>query len=283
MSTLRKCKLERLPRWQNSRTRSSPPPTNTTKLHLHVQQFSQKISWMLPEDLTLLKDQKYLHVNWIWQKKKILKTKNWERNQDRTSAPRRYLCKKKFLHPGKSPHHQEDQPGQRGNFKALEKSKVISLQQPEWRETCKDGQCPALHSPAWDTSLLVQVGLKLSIWRSDQGEDWSWLCRNVPKGLESSATIIWGHNQRMPILPYRLAPIAWRCSRRVTALSITALFPVHAEHHLYEQLQAASRLQKHRELLSLPSRALGAGWKPPPPNSWTPGVFMTHFHSHLAL
>ena len=37
-------------RWQ-SRTWSSPVPTNTSKLHLPVEHFSQKTNWKLAEEL----------------------------------------------------------------------------------------------------------------------------------------------------------------------------------------------------------------------------------------
>ena len=38
-------------RWQNRRMWSSPTPTNTSKIHLHGEQFSQKTNWKLAEHL----------------------------------------------------------------------------------------------------------------------------------------------------------------------------------------------------------------------------------------
>ena len=37
--------------WWSRRMQSSPPPMNTSKIHLHVKQFSLKINWTLAERL----------------------------------------------------------------------------------------------------------------------------------------------------------------------------------------------------------------------------------------
>ena len=43
---------------------SSPPPTDTSKVHLHVEEFSQKTNWKLAEDLLYNESfKKDSHVN----------------------------------------------------------------------------------------------------------------------------------------------------------------------------------------------------------------------------
>ena len=57
-------------RWQNRRTLSSPPSTNTSKIHLHVEYFSQNTCWTLAEDIIKPKLQERSPHNQEWWKKK---------------------------------------------------------------------------------------------------------------------------------------------------------------------------------------------------------------------
>lgn len=76
------------------------PPTDSSKVHLNVDQLTKNIYWTIPEDKTFKGAWKSPH-NREGQKER----ENKERNQDKTRASGRELWKRKrFLHTGKSPH-----------------------------------------------------------------------------------------------------------------------------------------------------------------------------------
>lgn len=52
-------------RWRNSRAQNSSIPTNTSRIHVHLQQFSQNSYWSLAEVLKHLKGQEKSPYNWI--------------------------------------------------------------------------------------------------------------------------------------------------------------------------------------------------------------------------
>ena len=96
--------------------------------------------------------------------------------------------KKRFPHPKKPVHQCGDQPWQKGSFRGSEESAAASLGQTEQRETCTEQILDILlHSPAWDTCLLVCMGAggwNLGFRGQTWGEAWGWLCRNSLKGME---------------------------------------------------------------------------------------------------
>ena len=148
-------------RQQNSRTWSSPPPTNTSKIHLHVERSSQNIYWMLAEDLRLLKGQEHLHIT-SYDKRK----KKWERNQDGTCAPGRELWKRKGSCTLGSPLTSREIVWDRRRASEPQRR----TQQPEWRENCTDGQCCHAALPSLRHSFTSMGGgwvMELKLWRSD--------------------------------------------------------------------------------------------------------------------
>ena len=112
----------------------TPPLTNTSKMHLHVEQFSLNTYWMLTEELMQPKVQERLSCNQVGQKKK--KKKKNQRN--RTVCPWEGAVKEEnFSHPGNPLHWLRDQPGQKGNFTGSKESASAELQQAEQRETSR--------------------------------------------------------------------------------------------------------------------------------------------------
>lgn len=47
----------------------------------------------------------------------------------------------RFPHTGRPPDWWGDHPGQKGKFKASEKTAAASLRRAKWRESHADGQC----------------------------------------------------------------------------------------------------------------------------------------------
>lgn len=76
-------------RWRNSRTQSSSVPINTSRIHVHLQQFSQNTYWTLAEVLKHLKGQEKSPYNWI-------RWKEIKRKWDETSALGRNLERRSF-------------------------------------------------------------------------------------------------------------------------------------------------------------------------------------------
>ena len=80
---------------KGSRVWNSPPPTNTSKTHLHVEWFTQKIllnAEKRPQDSDRARKSP---CNWVGQKKKEKEKRNWVRKGHRTCAPSLELGKKK--------------------------------------------------------------------------------------------------------------------------------------------------------------------------------------------
>lgn len=84
-----------------------------SKIHLHVEQFSQNIYWTFAEDLRLLRGKENLHIN-RYNRRKTNKQTHKKRFQDDTCDPGREGAVKEesFLYPGKPLHQWEDWPGQ---------------------------------------------------------------------------------------------------------------------------------------------------------------------------
>lgn len=77
------------------------------------------------------------------------------------------LKEERFLHPGKSPHQNRDQPGLKGHFlSVLYSSLLLSLgggcsiwfTKPELRQTLTDVQCHCPTLPNLRCKLMVQAG-----------------------------------------------------------------------------------------------------------------------------
>lgn len=178
-----------------------------SKIHLHVEQFSQNIYWTFAEDLRLLRGKENLHITRYNRRKTIKKTKkmsgwylwSWEGAVKGES----------FLHPGKPLHQWEDWPGQK---KSLRGEYRNWFTEPDWRENCTDGQCcsPALPSLRLMSTIAAKFWvLGLRIWRSDtrrglgldgqkhQGRAGIWCDCN------------WGCTWRKPRLSNRSGAIVW--------------------------------------------------------------------------
>ena len=81
-------------RWQSRRMWSPPPLTNTSKIHLHVKQFSQKTKWKLAEDL--LYNQSCMKEPHVTDEDGKNKASGWE--VPLGGAPGRYLWRKEGPH-----------------------------------------------------------------------------------------------------------------------------------------------------------------------------------------
>ena len=68
-------------------------PTNTSKIHLHMEQLLQNTCWTLAEDLRLPKRQETPPHTWVWQKKK-----QRQKNRNGTSTSGRELWRRKSFH-----------------------------------------------------------------------------------------------------------------------------------------------------------------------------------------
>ena len=91
----------------NRRMQSSPPATNTSKIHLHVEEFSQNTYCMLAEELIQPKMQESSPHNWVRRRKK--KESGWD------------LClwegavkEERLPYPGKPLHQLGDQGDRQG-------------------------------------------------------------------------------------------------------------------------------------------------------------------------
>ena len=159
-----------------------------------------------------------------WEGQKQSKKKRKESRQD--LYPREGAMKEeRFLHPGRSPHWQGDEPGQRGSFRALEENAATGLQKTKQRVTCTDDwyQGPALPSLR---CLSTGVGggwiLKLGLQRSDRGEDWGWLRGDSLKGLECGN---WGCMQKKPKPNREARRHCWGAQEERCGTAIGGSFP----------------------------------------------------------
>ena len=106
------------------------------------------------------------------------------------------MTEEKNLHPGKPPNWQRDQPRQRGNLKALEKSKAARLRRAKLRESCMDHRITAhrhhsLRHLGGSWALILRLrksvlhrGLGLTVWRQPEG-----LGSGAPQVGEWSTTV----------------------------------------------------------------------------------------------
>ena len=127
---------------------------------------------------------KYLH-NQEGQKQK-----EGEKDQNGTCAPGRELYKRKGSSTLWSPFTRKEIHWDREGTSSEENAEPVCSRQNRERPV-QMVSASAVHSPAWDTHLLVQEatgnwspGFRGPIWGEDQG----WLCRNSLKGLDSGAT-----------------------------------------------------------------------------------------------
>ena len=96
-------------------------PTNTSEIHLHVEQLLQNTYWMLAEDLRLPKRQETPHIPGYGKRKKKQRQKNMYRNC--TSG--RELCRKKSFHTLGSPFTGRDGGG--GSFGATKENSATGV------------------------------------------------------------------------------------------------------------------------------------------------------------
>ena len=144
----------------------SPPLTNTSKIHLHVEQFSHNTHCTLTEDL---------------------RESGWDLCPWQGSVQ-----EERFPHPGELSHWSGHQPEQRGSFWATEESSANSLQN---KDKLVQMICAAtLHSIDWDAYLQLQAGAadwSLSSGGQTWGEDWGWLCGDSLRGLQCITAAIY--------------------------------------------------------------------------------------------
>ena len=179
---------------------SSPPSTNTSKIRLHVEQFSQNTYWTLAEELkTSERGRKFPH-NQVGQNKR---KKERERNQDRTCNPGREPWKSKGSNilgsPRTSREISQDRVG------ALEPQRRVQQLAGEGKtQTYTDSRCgrPALpslrHVPASAGGGWV---LHLRLWRSNSGGVLGLAVQRWPEGLEygtSTTKGAWGRSLDLP-------------------------------------------------------------------------------------
>ena len=137
--------------------------TNTTKLHLHVEQLLQNTYWTLTEDLTSQKGRSSPHT-WVGQKKKG-KTKTKEQGWD--------------LYLVEGAVKEENFPHTRKPLHCWRQGVVEGEASEPWRrvhqQVCKgqSGEIPTQriganqHSPAWEACLLThwgRWGLRAEAW-----------------------------------------------------------------------------------------------------------------------
>ena len=121
--------------WQNRRTWRSPPPTNTSKICLHVKIFSQNTYLMLAEDLTQPKLQERPLYNQVGQKKTNVKRESIWGLHLWVGA----VKEQRFPHHGYTFHQLRDKTGQTGSFRGSEESAAALLSQTEQSETSITG------------------------------------------------------------------------------------------------------------------------------------------------
>ena len=124
-------------RWLRSMWLSSSP-TNTLKKknHLHVERFTQKIYWVLAEELKPPQRARNPPHNWIEQKKKG-EREGEKRHQDETSILETEPRKRKGTHSLGSYLANRDQPRRR-DHKIAEKSAAAGLRRAKQNESHTD-------------------------------------------------------------------------------------------------------------------------------------------------
>ena len=156
-------------RWQSSKMWSPPAPTNTSKIYLHMECFIQKI--LLNAGKRSQNSDRASKSAWLGRtkekRKKMRKESGWHLHPYEGAGK-----EEKFLHPGKYPHWQGDQLGQRRIFGVSEVNTAISLFQLKWKQSCLNSQCycPVLPSLKQQTTGVGRgCKLKLRLWRPDSG------------------------------------------------------------------------------------------------------------------
>ena len=121
------------PRWQRYRRMwSSSAPTNTSRIHLHMEQFSQSTWWTPAEDPGHLKDKKDPHVTGPDKRKKRKGREEAGRNLSPWWGAG---VEERLHHLGKPLYQQGDQIGQKGRCGVLEERSAIGQWQGGQRET----------------------------------------------------------------------------------------------------------------------------------------------------
>ena len=159
-------------------------PTNTSEIHLHVEQLLQNTYWTLAEDLRLPKRQETPHIPG-WGKRK--KKKQRQKNRDETCTSWREMWRRKGFHTLGSPFTDGGGVGGGGSFRATEESTETGVWRAQQRDSRTDDRCrPALTSPRglsahplgqvgagnWGSSFGYQNpgrGLGLAAWTQPEG------------------------------------------------------------------------------------------------------------------
>ena len=181
---------------------SSPPSTNTSKIRLHVEQFSQNTYWTPAEELkTSERGRKFPH-NQVGQNKR---KKERERNQDRTCNPGREPWKSKGSNILGSPRTSRETSQDRVG--ALETQRRVQQLAGEGKtETYTDSRCgcPALPSLR-HVSASAGGGwvLHLRLWRSNSGGVLGLAVQRRPEGLDYGTSTTKGARGRRLDLPQR--------------------------------------------------------------------------------
>ena len=132
-------------------------PTNTSKIHLHVEQLLQNTYWTLAEDLRLPKRQENPHVPGLDKRKE---KKQRQKNRDGTCTPERELWRRKSFHTLGRPFTGGQRSGWGGRFRATEDSAATGVQKAKWRDSHTEDWCwPALTNlTGFSAHMLGQVG-----------------------------------------------------------------------------------------------------------------------------
>ena len=159
-------------------------PTNTSVIHLHVEQLLQNTHWTLAEDLRPPKRQETPHIPGEGKRKK---KKHRQKNRDGTCPSGRELWRRKSFHTLGSPFTGGDGVWRGGSFGATEESAATGVQRAKRRDPCTEDQCwPALTSPrglsahlpgqagarSWGSGFGGQTpgrGLGLAAWTQPEG------------------------------------------------------------------------------------------------------------------
>ena len=108
-------------------------PTNTSKIHLHVEQLLQNTYWMLAEDLRPPKRQETPPRTWVGQKKKE-KTETEEQGQD-LHQWEGAVKEERFPHTRKPLRGQRLRVAEGGSFGATEESTATGVRRARRRDS----------------------------------------------------------------------------------------------------------------------------------------------------
>ena len=159
-------------------------PTNTSEIHLHLEQLLQNTYWMLAVDLRLPKRQETPHVPGYGKRKK---KKQRQKNRDGTCTTGRELWRRKTCHTLGSPFVGRDGGG-RGEASEPRRRAQPQGCRGQSREIPAQRIAADQHLPAWEACLLTRrggCGLGAEVRALEvrsQGEEWGWLHEHSLKG-----------------------------------------------------------------------------------------------------